>query len=52
MLWGGGGLVGLLDALVDLAGRRLVAGDPLFLAAHLFITNLGLDHAPAGSSIQ
>jgi hypothetical protein len=38
--------MGSLDVLVDLPGRRLVAGDPLFSAAHLFITQPGLDHAP------
>src|SRR5206468_2492504 len=38
MIWGGGGLMGLLDALVDLPGRRLVAGNPLVSAAHLSIT--------------
>src|SRR5215211_8324146 len=50
MIWGGHGLMGLLDALVDLPGRRLVAGDPLVSAAHLCITQPGLDHAPPRSS--
>src|SRR5829696_311574 len=35
---GGCGLMGVLDLLVDLAGRRLVAGGPLLSAPHLFIT--------------
>jgi hypothetical protein len=39
MALGGRGLMGLLDLLVDLAGRRLVAGDPLLSATHRFITH-------------
>ena len=35
----------LLDLLVDLSGRRLVAGDPLLSATHLSITQPGMDHA-------
>jgi hypothetical protein len=38
MALGGRFLVGLLDLLVDLAGRRLVAGDLFLSAAHLHIT--------------
>src|SRR5215207_10278397 len=44
--------MGLLDVLVDLPGRRLVTGDPLVLAAHLCITQPGLDHAPPRSSTR